>query len=337
MCHLTYESQIYGKSYILSLIIDKNFFMALAYRLIWTIFAIPLNCYHLGGRRTVEMRYITLKLIVAVVACGLLLSGCKSSKGAAQRGGGKWRPQTSKIDYSKEYADPMGRDLADEARRWLGTPYKYGGQDRNGTDCSGLVMQLYRNVCAVKLPRTTTEQKSYCTEVARNKTRIGDLVFFGAGGGVSHVGLYIGKGEMIHASSSRGVMVSNIDSGYWGDRFRGSGRVDGAEQSWAANNRRRGKSKRREREQREVPIMEVPTVDRPLGVPSVSVSELASVLNGGGVTKQTQSVEPPAQSVPAQNATQNASVAQSEVEAIELLDLIINEKVDSIFSNRFMD
>ena len=83
--------------------------------------------------------------------------------------------------------------------------------------------------------------------------------------------------------------------------------------------------------------MEVPTVDRPLGVPSVSVSELASVLNGGGVTKQTQSVEPPAQSVPAQNATQKASVAQSEVEAIELLDLIINEKVDSIFSNRFMD
>ena len=174
--------------------------------------------------------------------------------------------------------------------------------------------------------------------LARNKTRIGDLVFFGAGGGVSHVGLYIGKGEMIHASSSRGVMVSNIDSGYWGDRFRGSGRVDGAEQSWAANNRRRGKSKRREREQREAPIMEVPTVDRPLGVPSVSVSELASVLNGGGVTKQPQAVETPAQSVQVQNAPQNGpEVAQSEVEAIELLDLIINEKVDSIFSNRFMD
>lgn len=144
----------------------------------------------------------------------------------------------------------MGRDLASEARRWLGTPYRYGGRDRNGTDCSGLVMELYRTVCAMKIPRTTVEQKSYCTKVARNKARMGDLVFFGSGkseNSVSHVGLYIGKGEMIHASSSRGVMVSRVDAGYWGDRFRGIGRIDGAYASWAKTDRGAKSSKKKRR------------------------------------------------------------------------------------------
>lgn len=54
-------------------------------------------------------------------------------------------------------------------------PYRYGGQDRDGTDCSGLVMEVYRKVCLVKIPRTTKTQKSYCLEVARNKARAGDL------------------------------------------------------------------------------------------------------------------------------------------------------------------
>lgn len=232
----------------------------------------------------------------------------------------------------------MGRDLAEEARRWLGTPYRYGGQDRGGTDCSGLVMEVYRSVCAVKIPRSTTEQKSYCTEVARNKTRVGDLVFFGGGKGVSHVGLYIGKGEMIHASSSRGVMVSNIDSGYWGDRFKGSGRVAGAEQSWAANNsgrKRKNGGKRDKSPEKTAPIMEVPSVDRPFGVPSVSVSELASVL-GGAKSQGNQTPSVAVSALPDAKPDVTADV-ESELAAIEELDMIINEKVDSIFSNRFMD
>lgn len=234
----------------------------------------------------------------------------------------------------------------------MGTPYRYGGRDRSGTDCSGMMMELYRNVCAVKIPRTTKEQKSYCTEVARNKTRAGDLVFFGSRNGVSHVGLYIGKGEMIHASSSRGVMVSNIDGGYWGDRYIGAGRVAGAEKGWAAN---AGRSKRKrggkvdKKPEAVPPVMEVPTVDRPLGVPAITLEELASVSCAGhsddnevGLAAAGEVVRKPENPPATGNnaaavSTEPEGAAGDAVEAIDLLDLIINEKVDSIFSNRFMD
>lgn len=266
---------------------------------------------------------------MVLAACAVLFSGCKSSKGTVVRGGsGHGTSATVKRDYSRELAGPMGRDLVDEARTWLGTPYRYGGQDRRGTDCSGMVMEVYRSVCAVKIPRSTREQMSYCTEVARNKTRIGDLVFFGSGGGVSHVGLYIGKGEMIHASSSRGVMVSDIDGGYWGARYMGAGRVAGAEESWAANGAGRKKHRKVKGDapaepQSVPPVMEVPTVDRPLGVPTITLEELASMGKGR-------------KGVASAGETPQATVAEP-VEAIDQLDVIINEKVDSIFSNRFMD
>lgn len=294
------------------------------------------------------MKSTHLRVLLVVAVCAVLLSGCKSSKSSVVRAGaGHSTSSTVKKDYSRELAGPMGQDLVDEARTWLGTPYRYGGKDRRGTDCSGMVMEVYRSVCAVKIPRSTREQKSYCTEVARNKTRIGDLVFFGSGGGVSHVGLYIGKGEMIHASSSRGVMVSNIDSGYWGDRYLGAGRVAGAEESWAANGN--GRKKHRKDKNRTVPesvppVMEVPTVDRPLGVPTITLEELASMNGGnaaaGGDAAMASAGKPvTAQSVPQKPvATESQKAIPPEpVEAIDLLDMIINEKVDSIFSNRFMD
>lgn len=295
-----------------------------------------------------------LQILAVFAACVLLLSGCKSSKSIVVRGGAGYGTTTTTVkrDYSHEHADPMGLDLVEEARTWLGTPYRYGGRDRSGTDCSGMMMELYRNVCAVKIPRTTKEQKSYCTEVARNKTRVGDLVFFGSRNGVSHVGLYIGKGEMIHASSSRGVMVSNIDGGYWGDRYIGAGRVAGAEKGWAAN---AGRSKRKrggkvdKKPEAVPPVMEVPTVDRPLGVPAVTLEELASVscaghsddneveLAAAGEVVRKPENPPATGNNAAAVSTEPEGAAGDAVEAIDLLDLIINEKVDSIFSNRFMD
>lgn len=292
------------------------------------------------------MRIVRIFLFIAVVAT--LFSGCRSRKNASSAGvsRGQWE-QAGGIALSGEISDDMGRDLAEAARGWLGTPYRYGGADRNGTDCSGLVMALYQSVCATKLPRTTVEQKSYCTTVARNKARIGDLMFFGSGksgGQVSHVGLYIGEGEMIHASSSRGVMVSKVDTGYWGDRFRSVGRVDGAYAAWA--NTPRGtkalKGKKNKDVKKNIPQEDVPSVVLPGNiVPPVPVGEIAYdklPLSTGGVepgndasarmeAQQGAAVEPAA-------AVENSDAAAA---SIDLLDLIINQKVDSIFSNRFMD
>jgi len=248
-----------------------------------------------------------------------LLTGCRSSKVTTVRGGGSPSYGMDDVrvsgrgDYSSEEMDGMGRDLVAEARRWLGTPYRYGGQDRSGTDCSGLVLELYRTVCAMKIPRTTSDQKSYCVRVDRDKARAGDLMFFGSGknsSSASHVGLYIGKGEMIHASSSRGVTVSNVDTGYWGARFQSAGRVAGASLAWAK-----------------------------AGGREPNVSNSGTNAAGGDVRLASASgVRPVAAGEIAFDALRTDSVANEvSTASIDLLDSIINEKVDSIFSRQFME
>ena len=105
-----------------------------------------------------------------------------------------------------------------EAASWLGTPYRAGGISKRGTDCSGLSMQLYRTVYGLSLPHNTALQLKACRRVRRHKLREGDLVFFkspSSGRRVAHVGVYLKGGKFIHASSSRGVMVSSLREAYY--------------------------------------------------------------------------------------------------------------------------
>lgn len=121
------------------------------------------------------------------------------------------------------------RDLLEEARTWIGTPYLWGGNDRNGVDCSGFVTQVYLAALDIKLPRTSATQHEYCTPLSRNQLSPGDLVFFATGKDstkVSHVGLYIGEGKMLHSSSSRGVIVSSLSERYYTRTYLGAGRVE---------------------------------------------------------------------------------------------------------------
>lgn len=125
--------------------------------------------------------------------------------------------------------DGLRRALCDYAKKFVGVPYLYGGNDRNGLDCSGLVCRVYLDVACFKLPRNSAEQGEFCREIHRSKLRAGDLLFFsgkrGGRGRVNHVGMYIGNGKMVHASSSRGVIISSIDDDYWGPRLHHCGRV----------------------------------------------------------------------------------------------------------------
>ena len=164
----------------------------------------------------------------------------KKKKGTKGDGGsgGNARPQRPRVDpgllaRARGIANPMERALVEEAAGWIGTPYLYGGTTRAGADCSGLVMEVYREVCGVKLPRSSAAQSRWCAPVAPDKMQPGDLVFFAADSAqVSHVGMFIGDGRMIHASSSRGVMVSALDNPYWLARFHSIGRVASAETAW---------------------------------------------------------------------------------------------------------
>jgi peptidoglycan DL-endopeptidase CwlO len=84
------------------------------------------------------------------------------------------------------------------AKRYLGVPYVYGGTSPNGFDCSGFVQYVYRQL-GVSLPRTTGAQYGAVRHVSRSQAQAGDIVFFFSGGGVSHVGIYLGGGMMIAA------------------------------------------------------------------------------------------------------------------------------------------
>jgi len=112
------------------------------------------------------------------------------------------------------------RHVIDEASAWLGTPYKYGGSTRSGADCSGFVSTVYKTAAGRKLPRSSRDQAGAGNAVDINKAKPGDLLFFNtSGGGVSHVGIYLGNRTFIHASTSRGVIYSSLDEQYYKSRF----------------------------------------------------------------------------------------------------------------------
>jgi cell wall-associated NlpC family hydrolase len=112
------------------------------------------------------------------------------------------------------------------AANYLGTPYRFGGEGADGIDCSSFVQKVFREH-QIDLPRTAREQNKMGGDVAPGDLQKGDLVFFHTYADYpSHVGIYLGDGKMIHASSGRGeVTVSNLDSDYYRSRYLGAKRV----------------------------------------------------------------------------------------------------------------
>ncbi|MDE8756349.1 NlpC/P60 family protein [Pectobacterium polaris] len=107
--------------------------------------------------------------------------------------------------------------LNDQLGQWYRTPYRYGGLDRNGVDCSGFVYLTFRDRFGMQLPRTTEAQTELGERVDRDNLLPGDLVFFktGSGGSGLHVGIYDKDDQFIHASTSQGVIRSSLDNVYW--------------------------------------------------------------------------------------------------------------------------
>ena len=139
---------------------------------------------------------------------------------------------------SRSYQIPQINALISEATRWLGVPYRYAGNDMNGVDCSGLTSQVYLKSLKVKMPRNSREQQRWCLVVKKSELVPGDLVFFATGSDknrVNHVGIYIGNGEIIHASSSRGVIVSSINEKYYLKRYHSSGRPEIIQKLYASS------------------------------------------------------------------------------------------------------
>jgi cell wall-associated NlpC family hydrolase len=118
----------------------------------------------------------------------------------------------------------LAQQLTRSALRFLGTPYVFGGNTTSGFDCSSYVQHVFA-MAGISLPRTADAQYDVGKPAVGGPIP-GDLVFFQTyTEGVSHVGIYLGKGQFVHASSSHGVMVSNLSESYWASRYLGAKRM----------------------------------------------------------------------------------------------------------------
>jgi cell wall-associated NlpC family hydrolase len=131
-----------------------------------------------------------------------------------------------KASPASSYQQPQKASTIAVAMQQLGVPYRYGGKDPSGFDCSGLVYYSYRQT-GRSIPRNTTGQLSYSKKIHRAEMRPGDLVFFRISKNkVSHVGIYIGGNRFVHAPSrGKRVQVSYLDNSYWQTRFITAGRI----------------------------------------------------------------------------------------------------------------
>ena len=109
---------------------------------------------------------------------------------------------------------------------WTGTPYLYGGNEKTGIDCSSFSVTLIREIYGITIPRTSVEQYNSTAPVSDDDLCEGDLLFFKTGeAAISHVGIYLGNGKFVHASTSKGVTIDSLDMNYYRNTYRGAGRV----------------------------------------------------------------------------------------------------------------
>lgn len=148
------------------------------------------------------------------------LSSCKSTKNTSKRSK-RTSTKTTKVETIKKPISNQAKAIITEAKRYKGTKYKYGGTTKKGMDCSGLIYTSF-GANDILMPRTTKELSTKGNWVDIKKLQEGDLVFFATKKNsrkVNHVGIVTDiKGDevyFIHASSSRGVMISKLSERYW--------------------------------------------------------------------------------------------------------------------------
>jgi probable lipoprotein NlpC len=158
-------------------------------------------------------RYLFFILVLFTV----VLSACHTRRAVLKGEPGEVvKPQAN---IAEKYSAIMGVDVNNIQNgrlyafidQWMGTPYKFGGLDKSGVDCSGLSVLLEQQVFNINLPRTTSQQINVIKRKYEEDLTEGDLVFFDYDGKkFSHVGVYLQNGYVVHASSTKGVMIIRL-------------------------------------------------------------------------------------------------------------------------------
>ena len=115
--------------------------------------------------------------------------------------------------------------ILDQYDGWKGVKYRLGGSTKKGIDCSALVQITFHEQFGLNLPRTTNELRHIGKTIAKNQLKAGDLVHFQIDRNTHHVGIYLGNNQFMHASSSKGVMISNLTDNYWTKRYQSASRI----------------------------------------------------------------------------------------------------------------
>ena len=135
--------------------------------------------------------------------------------------------QDSLFNIPNPLSTVVNKNLNSFISQWYGVPYLYGGTTKLGIDCSAFVQRLYEKVYQTDLVRTANQQFSSSLYISDwSKLNEGDLVFFKIrSSAISHVGVYLGEGKFVHASRTKGVMISNLNENYWGKYYVGGGKI----------------------------------------------------------------------------------------------------------------
>jgi cell wall-associated NlpC family hydrolase len=156
-----------------------------------------------------------MRNLLLVFSLLLLFGACASSPKKYKK-----IPQTNKkVSYQLKNKNSVTTKLYKAYKRWAGVEYCYAGESKNGIDCSALVQTIYKEAFKIKLPRTTKEQMRVGKRVSKNALKEGDILFFKTSYDVLHSGIYLEKGNFIHASSKYGVILSNIHNPYWRAKY----------------------------------------------------------------------------------------------------------------------
>lgn len=126
------------------------------------------------------------------------------------------------------FANPSAKPLVETVSKWLGTPYRYGKSSKKGTDCSGFVTSIYRDVYGVKLRRSSNSMFQEVEHIRKDSIKTGDLVFFRRGPKqpIFHVGIYLKNNKFIHSASNGGVRVSSLKEPFYRAYYYAAGRVN---------------------------------------------------------------------------------------------------------------
>ncbi len=158
------------------------------------------------------MRRIYISLVISA-----LVTGCASTPDSELEPVEEVTPSIEAIAPAPtSVSEPDLMTFYDE---WFGTPYRWGGTEKSGIDCSAFVQKAFVEAYQLALPRTTRLQSKQGVKLDWPEAQHGDLVFFKTTETTYHVGIYLGNKQFMHVSEKKGVIISRTDNPYWAPRF----------------------------------------------------------------------------------------------------------------------